>query len=470
MRSLWRRSKRPLILVVLVLVLLALPAAGLVLAQSHPDAVAAAADWARKIVGPAPVAAAEDAFYRAADGYNRLRYRLTGRGPSWELTTAAPPVPAANAVAPATAQPLDAGGLANTGSICTAATPCVVTETTTAATAPAQPLLPSNAGLSAAGSRTPVPDLAAESKRASRQARPPAAVAPGQAPAALTPLIAAPVLAGEGAWQPLATAGQPAGQAPLLWQTVFRPDPNRPFAAVALVAMDLTRSRLHLMIGTREPVSSIPAAGRRPGAIPAADVSSGGLLAAWNGGFRAIHGSYGIMTDGVTWLPPLRGMQTVALGRDGRVVMGPWGQEVGPDGDWLAWRQNNPPLIQLGQVNPDVIATANTIRWGASIDGAVFIWRSGMGLAGGRWLIYAAGNSLSVATLTAALQAAGCESAMQLDVNASYERFVTFANKPQVAGGRTIPLTATKLIDQMAGGPAQFLVPDDRDFFYLTLK
>jgi hypothetical protein len=239
------------------------------------------------------------------------------------------------------------------------------------------------------------------------------------------------------------------------------------------VAMDLSHSRLHIEVGTKEPASDVPARDLRRGAIPAADQSGGELLAAWNGGFKAIHGHYGMMTDGTVWLPPTDGLATAAVDADGRLTLGAWGRGVKPDGPWTAWRQNNPPLIEAGEINPDVIKLADTIRWGASLSGAVFIWRSGMGVTpDGRWLIYAAGNPVSVQTLTAALQAAGAWDAMQLDVNMSYEHFDTFAATPQTvsAGGRTVslPVRAVKLISQMAGGPTQFLVPFDRDFFYLT--
>ena len=113
-------------------------------------------------------------------------------------------------------------------------------------------------------------------------------------------------------------------------------------------------------------------------------------MAAWNGGFKAVHGHYGMMTDGVVWLPAESGMATAAVDAEGRLTIGAWGRGVKPDQAWAAWRQNNPPLIENGVINPDVIKLANTIKWGASLDGAVFIWRSGMGMTrGGRWLIAA---------------------------------------------------------------------------------
>jgi hypothetical protein len=166
-------------------------------------------------------------------------------------------------------------------------------------------------------------------------------------------------------------------------------------------------------------------------------------------------------------------MATVAVARDGHIEMGAWGDEISPSGNWLAWRQNNPPLIIKGVVNPEVTRTSDTIRWGASIDRQVVIWRSGMGITQGHhWLIYAAGNSLSAATLTQVLLAAHCYAAMQLDVNMSWEQYMTFAAQPQTAkvNGQTVtlPLTSHKLIDQMVAMPNLYLVPYSRDYFYLT--
>jgi hypothetical protein len=237
--------------------------------------------------------------------------------------------------------------------------------------------------------------------------------------------------------------------------------------------MDLSRSRLHLMIGTKEPESPKTNIAPRPGMIPA-DVQSGGtLLAAWNGGFRAIHGHYGMMSDGVTWLPAGPGMATLGIKRNGQVVIGAWGREVTPALDLVAWRQNNPPLIENGVVNPDVHAINNLKEWGLTVANKAVTWRSGLGLTrDGHWLIYAAGNSLSTETLTAALQAARAYNAMQTDINNPYDRFDTYtavAQQEQVNNQHiTLPLTAQRLIDQMKGGPDQFLVPYERDFFYLT--
>jgi hypothetical protein len=407
--------------------------------SSVTELLAQSADAARNIIGPAPVAAAEDLVYQSLDLFNRLRYGITGSAPTWQLAAGTP--------AP--------GGTPAEGADAT-----VAVDAVPASPPPADQLPPATPPV-AAWALSTTPSTVAQTD-------------PGTL-TSLIPVITRPPLAGEGIWQPLPTAAQPAGEAPILWQTVFRPDPDRPFAKVALVAMDLSRSRLHLVIGTQEPVSAIAKPELRAGVIPTDTQASGSLLAAWNGGFRAIHGQFGMMTDGVTWLPAQDGLATVAIDRQGHATLGAWGREIDPQGDWLAWRQNNEPLIERGQVDPDVIKYATTFRWGASVDGAVFIWRSALGLTPGhRWLIYAAGNSLSVATLTAALQAAGVSDAMQLDANTTYPRFVTFASTKQVVtvngSSLTLPLTALRLVDEMYAGPTQFLVPYARDFMYLTVQ
>ena len=97
-------------------------------------------------------------------------------------------------------------------------------------------------------------------------------------------------------------------------------------------------------------------------------------------------------------------------------------------------------------------------------------WRSGVGISqDGRFLIYAAGNSLTVESLAEALRQAGAYYAMQTDINGFYTRFVTYqpADNPKTAG---YSLMASKLLKEMSGDPALFLHPYDRDFFYLTLK
>lgn len=249
---------------------------------------------------------------------------------------------------------------------------------------------------------------------------------------------------------------------PLMARTLILVDPTRSYAGVALVRMDLSRLQLHVMPGTIEPAhpSGIGLVIPDLGTVPAADRPA--LVAAFNGGFKAIHGRYGMMVNGLTLLPPIDGVATVAIYRDGSVQLGAWNQDIVPSPDMVAFRQNCPPLIEAGAINPaldnDAIRT-----WGFThnTDAA---WRTALGLSQDRrFLIFAVGNGTSAKFLAEALQQAGAYSAMQLDVNQYYARFMTYTQ----ANGQPV---GTRLLDQMTNNPMQFLNPDLRDFFYLTLR
>jgi Phosphodiester glycosidase len=248
---------------------------------------------------------------------------------------------------------------------------------------------------------------------------------------------------------------------PLLERALVSPDPTRPYVETALVRMDLNAVQLHLVAGTQEPLSSTRMA--RPGIIPAADRQPGRLLAAFNGGFKAANGAFGIYVNGVTLLPPIDGLATLAIYRDGRARIGVWGVDMNAKTDMIAYRQNCPLLLDGGRLTDQATGDDPTL-WGATVKNKIATWRSGLGLsADGRYLLYAAGDGLTVPALAQALAWGGADRAMQLDINSFWARFVTFAP----SGGR---LVAQKLLADMAGDTRQFLAPDMRDFFYLTVR
>jgi hypothetical protein len=224
------------------------------------------------------------------------------------------------------------------------------------------------------------------------------------------------------------------------------------------------------MPGTVEPVASKGATTLpRPGDIPA-DVQTGNqLVAAFNGGFKAVHGHYGMMVNGVVIQPPLDGIATLAFYRDGQVRLGAWGSEITPTPDLVAYRQNCPLLVEAGMIDP-LVNNGSHQAWGYTIKNVDATWRSGLGLsADGRFLIYAVGNSLTVEALANSLQQGGAYNAMQLDINGFYTRFVTYQpdSAAQTPGGA---LVAHKLLTQMSGDQGQYLQPYSRDFFYVTTK
>jgi hypothetical protein len=251
---------------------------------------------------------------------------------------------------------------------------------------------------------------------------------------------------------------------PVMAQALQTLDPTRPYAGIALVRIDLSKLQLHMMPGFLEPshTADVQHAFPNLGLMPDSDQSR--LIAAFNGGFKAINGHYGMMVNGVTMLPPTPGIATIAIYRDGHVQIGAWGQDILPSSDIAAYRQNCPLILQNGQLNPEVSVDDRTV-WGQTIGNKEVTWRTAVGITkDGRYLIYAVGNGATMETLAQALQNAGAYNAMQLDINRHYAHFVTY----QPTGNANPSLSAVQLLSQMESDPTIYLVAHSRDFFYLT--
>ncbi len=247
------------------------------------------------------------------------------------------------------------------------------------------------------------------------------------------------------------------------YRTFLEPDPQRPYASVAVVAFRLQSIRLHFMLGYEEPVSSVYIP--RPARIPASDMVPGKILAAFNGGFKAQHGHFGVMVNSVTLIPPRDGFGTVAIYDDGTVRLGAWGTDINPSTHIVAWRQNGPLIIQNGQINPHTAVTDPKV-WGYTTDGSTATGRSAMGISpDGSILYYSVGFNLTLPALTRAIQDAGAFQAIQLDINNFYTHFEAFTP------GSNNSLTVVPLLDQMKGpGDQRYLTINKRDFFYVTTK
>ena len=262
--------------------------------------------------------------------------------------------------------------------------------------------------------------------------------------------------------------GLTANGVPAMARTMILLDPKRSYTGVALVRMDLFKLELHMMPGTIEPShpSGISQAIPNLGMVPPNDQQI--LAAAFNGGFKGIHGHYGMMVNGLTLLPPQLGLATVAIYRDDHVGIGVWGKEINPSDDLVAFRQNCPPLIENGQINP-ALSLNNRMAWGYTGNTDI-TWRTGIGITqDGRYLIYAVGNGTSAATLAEAFLQAGAYNAMQLDINQFYAHFYTYQpSNPETSVG--FGFTGQRLLDQMINNPHLYLTANVRDFFYLTIR
>jgi len=264
-------------------------------------------------------------------------------------------------------------------------------------------------------------------------------------------------------WQPY---GQVVNGKVVLQRALVAADPSRSYAGVALIRMDLSRLQLNMMPGTKDPVpiSDMSQPIPNQGMIPPSEWNV--LVAAFNGGFKAIHGHYGMMVDNETLIFPINGIATVAVYKNGDVRMGVWGTDITPSADIIAYRQNCPPLIENGQVT-NYVDNPSRQLWGLT-QTADATWRTGLGLTqDGRYLIYAVGNGTTAGSLATALQTGGAYWGMQLDINSSYEHFVTYQASDSGAGSAPV---AQSLLSQMADDPAIYLKPYPRDFFYLTIR
>ena len=273
------------------------------------------------------------------------------------------------------------------------------------------------------------------------------------------PLIA-PALAGEGIWT---TAGLPApGPAalPPVAKTFVRPDPARPWAITTILEFDLRVARLHMVAGLSQPSS--PHGLRGEGVIPLGDRRAGRLLAVFNGAFKYADGAYGMMVGHTVYVRPVWGAATVAVTSAGHVIMGAWGRDrrlTGANRGLVAWRQNAQLLIDHGRI---AAATQDGAAWGLSILNSTYTWRSAIGLTGHGTLLYAAGESLSAATIARVLKRAGAVTAMQLDINPFWVRAFTYT------GAWPGYLVAARLHPSMAGSGYEYLYGVARAFFYVT--
>jgi len=263
---------------------------------------------------------------------------------------------------------------------------------------------------------------------------------------------------GEGVWT---TAGLPHSSPTdmLSAKTFLRPDPSRPWALVGIELFDSRRIRLHMTAGTGDPGGYRGVAG--PGVIPKDQFPN--LVAAWNGGFKGQHGNFGMYADGTTYVPLRHGLASIAVFKDGTIRIGDWGVDIKWDPNMVAVRQNAVLLVQNGQVSSRT--TEGNDTWGyVNVNSSDFItWRSGVGLTKDGNLVYAAGNSLSAATLAKALQAAGAWTAMQLDINTPYVLLGNFFQQPNGT------LKGERFMDTMPDSPDRFLHMQERDFMWLTL-
>jgi hypothetical protein len=310
----------------------------------------------------------------------------------------------------------------------------------------------------------------------------------GWPPAPMHPMLA-PALEGEGQWRTLENdpfvGRNPNAPSPFA-VSFIRVDPERKYSQVFVALWDPRQVDLYTMSGTDEPRSATGETG--PGLVPRDPNRIGRLVAGFNGGFQATHGEYGMMADGVVYLPPKPYAATVARLADGSTAFGTWPLDEAIPDEILSFRQNLTPLVSDGSTNP-----YHRDWWGGVPPG----WedtsrtvRSGLCLTEDNFAAYFYGARADVEHLEQAMTAARCAYGMHLDMNPGHtglEFYRVGRDGELPAPGRELDsdweatgvvpyaqgwrFLARRMIRHMAlMNFPRYIHRESRDFFYLTLR
>ncbi len=301
---------------------------------------------------------------------------------------------------------------------------------------------------------------------------------------------------GEGLWAEVSahrTRRNPNAPPPF-YQTYVRVPAERGVKKrVYIGAWDPAQVSLRFQTGTSEPISTTGIKGS--GRIPRDPAVLARVVGAFNGGFQTYHGKYGVVVDRRLYVPPLPGIGTVVATADGRTGFGTWEANATLPEHVLDLRQNLPPVVEDGVINPYGI-----VRWGASQDvaGAVgaFTVRSGLCRTRESHVAYFWCEFCDVDGLGRAMLATRCDYGIHLDMNAGHSGFELFrpftvrtepaerakaaAQEPdrksalhevELPGGGGQWFFATRLVERMAHMYfPRYLKTDYRDYFYLVLR
>lgn len=200
-------------------------------------------------------------------------------------------------------------------------------------------------------------------------------------PAPIVP-IASPPVAGEGQWSP---AGRLVDGVPAVYTTELRPSAIHTSYVVGVAWMDTTLLKATLYSG-----SQIPGGGPYTHTAPIAPTDATSLVTAFNAGFLMSGANGGYYTDGKTIDPLRTGAASFVVYRNGSSTVGQWGRDVTMTSGVASVRQNLDLLVDNGQVVPAAYNSSAT-QWGATLGGADYVWRSGLGVTANGALVYVGG-------------------------------------------------------------------------------
>lgn len=288
---------------------------------------------------------------------------------------------------------------------------------------------------------------------------------PPFAPAAFVPPHPEVATPADGMWAAVVDRQRPQARV-IMHKTMVHPDRRRGFAALAVVAMERKSFRLTLVAGTVEPQTHRLSRKQRPGRIPASAFDS--LVAAFNGGFKSTHGQYGMMLDGVEFVPARGYACTFVRYKSGLLDLGTWSSLKGKLKRMTYYRQTPPCLVEKNKLHKALHYHEYAKGWGATVSGETIIRRSAIGLnADRRILYYGLGEAMTAQSLARGMKAAGAVDVAELDVNHSYPRFLFYDREP----GQAQPYAREAIIPAIEYKRDEYVGRSSRrDFFYLTRK
>lgn len=311
----------------------------------------------------------------------------------------------------------------------------------------------------------------------------------GWPPPPLEPYVT-PALKGEGQWNP--QDSDPVihlapGLPPAMLTTFIRSDLGRKATRVYIALWDPRQVELHMMAGTVEPKTATGETG--PGLIPRSPEVLRRVIAASNAGFQALHGEFGMMADGVVYLPPKPYAATVAVKRDGSTVFGTWPEDQTVPPDIVSYRQNMTVMVLDETFNP-----YGRNWWGGTPPGwadKTHTVRTGICLTREDFVAYFYGADISPKALSQAMIQARCKFGIALDMNAGHSGLEFYQVAPEkelsplapgvqlggdlvegdVPGLEGWRFRARRFIKGMGlMNFPRYIKREGRDFFYMTLR
>jgi hypothetical protein len=219
-------------------------------------------------------------------------------------------------------------------------------------------------------------------------------------------------------------------------------------------------------------------------------------VATFTGGFKRMHGAfkygelatknhgshYGFVEDGVVLSKLQTGLATVIVLDDGSVQMKSWDAQ---DERILAKikyaRQNGVPLVEFDERTQSAVPGQFVNKWGpgnwsGSEDVKLRTIRAGTALLTNgkkRFLAYAVFSDATPSAMARVFQAYRCRYAMHLDMNALEHTYLALYRREGSQLNVDYLLTGMSEVDKTDSGgevPRFLGYPDNRDFFYVTIK